>query len=1831
MKMRLRRLIGLLLLSFLLAAGCAFADVVTYGDVTYVFAAQPEGAAALTLTLQGVYSDPRTMQERTLPALAGAVFGVYTRGAGGELVPYPDPADPSQPLTLTTGETAVSVNLPRSLELYLCQLSAPEGYLPALTEPLAIEPPCEIVLEAKALGKTGVRVQLLGDTDEGPKPLPGVRFRLEGEETAMEAVTDEEGIALLTEVPAGEYTLCQLSAPEPYTIDEQTLAVTVREGEITPLEIINSLPGRLTLRVSGMSADALTGQVRLLPLARAYEVQTQAGEVVGTLAAGESLELPASQGGTEYLLVPLQAQADGYTAGEPGEALVFSGTQTIYQAVVKSEGGFFSFAHVAAEDGTPVAGGTFALYGADGEEVLRFEADSEGCFASVNPLPPGEYTLRMLYAPQGRIYTDAGVTVQISSYLAKSDAAQVVFASEAVPQALLTPQVTCDATTYESLFTAPAAGTFTLRAWEEEPVLAVTDPVFAVDWPQIAGLVVEDVAEDGSGAFTLAQRFALEGAEEVRSLSLSGTVSYQITYPADAQGGMRTLEVCEPFRVTVARFKQAQPVHYALWGRLTDAEGRALSGRQVSLLDADGSLLKQVLTDPLGNYAFEDAPQGSSVSVTADEGYGIAWTEDGAQMLPLTTVRARVIGGESVQGATVKISFGSLGEQEAGPGEEAVFTGLPQEEDALAVEAPQGIVYRIVPQEQGACIELYQGASLFGCARDPEGNALAGVTVRLDDETVATDADGAYAFGGLLPGAHTLSFAFADGYVACGEETVALQIEEGERCQWDAVGMMPACVEGVLTEEGTPLAGVRVTLGEMRAQTDGEGRFAFEGLTLGRYTLSAALPEGMAALDTPQEILIEASGQRVDVSLQAVRAASVSGTVWDDEDNNGLLSAQEEGVSGAQITLCTASGETIATVTTEEDGAFTFTGLAPGEYSIAVCLPEGMIFAREAEGMERLIAGLDEREGASEPFHLASGEERSGLLCGAVVSGTVSGYVWEDVNGDGRRDEDEPPLAGVTVSLVAEDGTQNDIRTDAQGGYSFENLRSGDYTLSITLPEGMLFTAGEDSGFDAIDGAQAETDVSIRLWRREAAVNAGGVRQAEVTALVFRDETADGSRQAAEPGMQDVQVTLLREDGSRLTEAASAVTDETGAVCFDGVRPGNYLLEIKTPAENWAFTTQETERTQALAVQSGATVDAGVIGLTELGTISGTVFADTDYDGLRAQDDPGVAATVWLLDATGEAVAQVQTDANGGYAFEGLKAGRYTVRFQLPEGWQFTRARDDAGSFNSDVPETADRVASTAQMYLPMGETLLADAGGYAPASLSGAVWLDEADSGVYAGAQAGLAGVTVTLARDGETVAVAATQEDGTYGFDALPPGTYTLRAALPEGLLPADDALEQQWTLAMGEECNNVRIALVQAACVSGTADGLSGMTLVLSGEGGEHTAVTDEQGRFRLEDVRPGTYTVAAALPEGWALASLDDALQEITLLPAEEKTMVYRVLPEAVISGLVYLDEDGDGVNADETPLAGAQGVLSLLQDETEKTVCTFVTAEDGSFRVDALPPGEYRLVFASAQEGVYFDAVEPITLSQAQTWQNDIAAWHAVTLTGFVWDDADADGLCGRGEQRLAGIEVALLDEKGGVLQQALTDEQGAYAFTGVRPGTAYVRFTLAEDCVFSDYTLGGSQVVVQRENKGIAGPYALKGGESRISILAGSMQAGVVGDLVWLDENGNGLQDSGEPGLAGIRVMLLSVEEDYTQTQIFQTRTDANGRYRFRSVRPGRYRVAFSLDGYEPTVTMDDFPQINSKIITSRDGIYLTEAFLLRSGESRLGEDAGFVVEQQER
>ena len=112
------------------------------------------------------------------------------------------------------------------------------------------------------------------------------------------------------------------------------------------------------------------------------------------------------------------------------------------------------------------------------------------------------------------------------------------------------------------------------------------------------------------------------------------------------------------------------------------------------------------------------------------------------------------------------------------------------------------------------------------------------------------------------------------------------------------------------------------------------------------------------------------------------------------------------------------------------------------------------------------------------------------------------------------------------------------------------------------------------------------------------------------------------------------------------------------------------------------------------------------------------------------------------------------------------------------------------------------------------------------------------------------------------------------------------------------------------------------------------------------------------------------------------------------------------------------------------------------------------------------------------------------------------------------------------------------------------------------------------------------------------------------------------------DPNGNGLQDSGEPGLENVTVILIRVAADYSESECRRTVTDAAGRYRFDFVRPGTYRVQFELPaGYAPTVFLADYPTINSKLETSTKRPGLTATFQVRSGETYLAADAGVVEE----
>ena len=98
-----------------------------------------------------------------------------------------------------------------------------------------------------------------------------------------------------------------------------------------------------------------------------------------------------------------------------------------------------------------------------------------------------------------------------------------------------------------------------------------------------------------------------------------------------------------------------------------------------------------------------------------------------------------------------------------------------------------------------------------------------------------------------------------------------------------------------------------------------------------------------------------------------------------------------------------------------------------------------------------------------------------------------------------------------------------------------------------------------------------------------------------------------------------------------------------------------------------------------------------------------------------------------------------------------------------------------------------------------------------------------------------------------------------------------------------------------------------------------------------------------------------------------------------------------------------------------------------------------------------------------------------------------------------------------------------------------------------------------------------------------------------------------IGDRVWLDHNANGVQEEGEPGVAGIGVTLL----DGNGAVVAVTTTDVDGFYRFEGLTPGDYAVQFMPpagyrftprnQGGDSAGDSDADPQTGATVVTTLD------------------------------
>ena len=757
-----------------------------------------------------------------------------------------------------------------------------------------------------------------------------------------------------------------------------------------------------------------------------------------------------------------------------------------------------------------------------------------------------------------------------------------------------------------------------------------------------------------------------------------------------------------------------------------------------------------------------------------------------------------------------------------------------------------------------------------------------------------------------------------------------------------------------------------------------------------------------------------------------------------------------------------------------------------------------------------------------------------------ALPNTIGDLVWSDSDADGLQDPGKPGIPGITVTLYSGTAAIDTTTTDADGLYLFANLDPGDYFVEFTLPSGHHFSpqdAGvddtKDSDADPVTGRTSPT--TLTAGESDLTWDAGMFELATLGDYVWNDDNHDGSQSGGELGLLGVTVTLYTSGDSWIS---TTTTNDSGFYTFTDLLPGDYYLEFVLP-DGYAFSPQnqdandaldsdvdpDTGQTDTISLSPGDNDLDWDAGMYEAATLGDTVWEDLDANGIQDDVFQGVSGvTVHLYQCGGPFTDTTTTAADGSYAFTGLVPGDYYLEFTLPDGYAFSPQ-----SMGGDATKDSDADPDTGQTIciplIALQNDLAWDAGMYRFAELGDTVWEDMNINGLQDDGMTGINGVTVTLQYSGTgIISTTTTAADGSYAFTGLTPGVYSLTF----DLLPGYEFSPQDQT---GDTQDS-------------DADPITGQTITMTLVSGQ-TDDTWDAGMYQ----RP----------------SLGD---------------------------YVWEDTDGDGIQ-DEVG-TGISGVTVTLHHCSEPYSHTTTTDASGSYAFTDLGPGSYYVEFFPPPD--YFftlqdQGADPAKDSDADqvtgqtictdlssgendtTW--DAGMYQGIRLGDYVWEDLDGNGVQD-GEPGMAGVVVTLTNSSREFIANTTTDVNGFYLFTNLAPGSYFIRFELLDGYAFSPLYAGGD--LAKDSNAGPGGWTSViplpESGIDDLSWDAGMYALLELGNYVWHDLDGDGLQDDGESGISDVTVALYTCSGNIL---IDTTSTGANGIYTFTNLSAGGYYVSFDL------------------------------------------------------
>ncbi|MFA6373075.1 MAG: SdrD B-like domain-containing protein, partial [Methanothrix sp.] len=582
--------------------------------------------------------------------------------------------------------------------------------------------------------------------------------------------------------------------------------------------------------------------------------------------------------------------------------------------------------------------------------------------------------------------------------------------------------------------------------------------------------------------------------------------------------------------------------------------------------------------------------------------------------------------------------------------------------------------------------------------------------------------------------------------------------------------------------------------------------------------------------------------------------------------------------------------------------------------------------------------------------------------------------------------------------------------------------------------------------------------------------------------------------------------------------------------------------------------------------------------------ISGTAFEDKNNNGAK---DEGEALSGWTISLAGtDNEISALTREDGSYRFEQLKAGSYTVSETLPSGWK--AITPESGSYIVDLKD-AD---ATERNFVNKLSSY----------SISGMKYNDLDGNGANDG-EPGMENWKITLSgttQDNEAVQKEfTTAKDGSYKFETLLPGTYTITEVEQSGWTRTAP-LEGSYSVVLvdadvtGKDFGNHGSWSISGASFNdlngnGVKDGdetaLAGWNIQLA-EGGNfiNATITGQDGSYAFKNLAPGKYTVSEVTQEGWT-QTLPQGPYSIDLLDADVSGKDFGNKGNLSITGKKFYDANGNGVQDEDEPGLPEQEVKLV---ENDKEIATATTGQDGTYTFSNLVPGTYEV-----------DDPILVTLTTQVHVVVNVPAFSPNIISGMKFNDLNGNGVKDTGELGVPNWEIDLVYVVPGpdiLMAQVNTDANGAYKFINIPPGNYEVKELARQGWTATTPTVRSVHIPGSSSNQNFGNK------------MATQPSMGSIFGMKFNDLNGNGVKDGSDAGLSGWTIRLMNAT---SLVVISTTNTASDGSYAFLNITPADYVVS---EATKPGWTQTKPPAGPGGQVYS---------FALAAGENKQGIDFG--------